>query len=86
MEIVSQYVGVGLLFFVKQLVDLIKPAYTGSKFSGLFNVCIAVIIGIILNLAFSLLSDMNIPKAIATGIIAGFGSMIYNDVKVSISK
>jgi hypothetical protein len=84
MDIVNQYVGTGLLFFVKQLVDLVKPCYEGSKFAGLLNISFALAFGIILNLAFSFLSDGNIHKAIAAGILAGFGSVIYNDVKKSI--
>lgn len=86
MDILNQYIGTGLLFFVKQIVDLIKPAYVKSRFAGLFNVTVALAVGIVLNLAFSVLSDMNIAKAVASGILSGFGAIVYNDAKKSLEK
>jgi len=80
---INQYVGLVGISAVREIVEMIKPSLP-EKGKGLLVVITSLVVAILLNLALSMMSDHNFGKAIAVGLLTGFGSNIFNEVKKSV--
>jgi len=74
----SQYLGLGGCVLIREIIKLMKPAWSGTKWSGTITVTMAIITGIILNTALSLTNNCSLTEAIGMGIMAGILSAVWN--------
>lgn len=77
MEQLLQFVGLGGIALVRSVVKATKIQ------NGIVLVLLSLIFGVILNVALAMVLDTNVRLAVALGVITGFASNLYNDIKIA---
>jgi len=79
MEQLLQLVGLGGITLIRSVVKATKIQ------NGIILVLLSLIFGVVLNVALAMVLDTNVRMAVALGVITGFASNLYNDIKVAVS-
>jgi len=72
-----QLVGLSGIPLIRELVKICDFRF------GIVKILSSLVFGVVLNVALSVALATDWQVAVAVGLVAGFGSNIYNDIKVS---
>ena len=75
----SQWYGLAGIPLVQQVTKIIG-------FKGVWAVLTSLIVAVVLNAVIALVAGNNIVQAVGIGVLTGFGSNFYNDLRQTLSK
>lgn len=77
--------GLGGAMVIREIIDVIKPSYEGSKLAGLYNVAGSILIGVLLSVSLSFVLGKTIEEGLFYGVLSGLLAPVWHQF-VQISK